>query len=274
MKAIVRTLVCAAALGLVVPVSAADGVLIVMKVTFGTNPPQTNQVQIDQKRMRMTGTSATGGSAGIMFDSNHQVMTIIDDAHKTYSELTKADLDAVAAQMTGAMAQAQAAMKNLPPEQRAQMEAMMKGRGMPGAAAAAPAKPEYRKVGTATVGKWTCDKYDGYTNGQKTHEVCTVDPKALGFAATDFQVMRDMQEFFKQFQQFARGAGPQPAFTFGTPEEQGFSGIPVRSVHTTNGEQVVSELTEAKRQAFTDATFTVPSDYQKNDLFGRGRRGR
>jgi hypothetical protein len=276
MTSIVRTLVCAAALVLALPAWAADGVLIVMKVTFGSNPPQTNQIQIEQKRMRMTGTGATGGSAGIMFDGNRQVMTMIDDAHKTYSELTKADLDAFAAQMAPAMAQMQDAMKNMPPEAKARMEAMMKKNGAPGAPpGAAHAKVEYKKTGTATVGKWTCDKYEGYTNGQKTHEVCTVDPKVLGFGMADFQVMRDMQEFFKQFQQFGRGIAPQQqSFTVGTLEEQGFSGIPVRSVTTTsNGTQVISELAEARRQAFTDATFTVPSDYQKNDLFGRGRRG-
>lgn len=282
MRSIVRAVLCAAvvvsfaALVPAVPAWAADGVLIVMKVTFGTNPPQTNQIQIDQKRMRMTGTGPTG-SAGVMFDGTHQVMTMIDDAHKTYSELSKADLDAFAAQMAPAMAQMQEAMKSMPPEAKARMEAMMKKNGAPGTPpGAAPAKLEYKKTGTATVGKWTCDKYEGYTNGQKTQEVCTVDPKVLGFSMADFQVMRDMQEFFKQFQQFGRGMAPQQSsFTVGTIEEQGFSGIPVRSVTTTsNGTQVISELAEAKRQAFTDATFTVPSDYKKNDLLGAGRRGR
>ena len=174
--------------------------------------------------------------------------------------------------MAPAMAQMQEALKNMPPEQRARMEAMMKGRGaaMPGAAPA-PAKPEYRKVGTATVGKWTCDKYEGYTNGQKTNEVCTVDPKVLGFSVTDFQIQRDVTEFFKGLQQLGGGMMPQQSLAFGTPEDQGFSGIPVRSVSHSGGREIVSELADAKRQAFTDATFQVPAGYQKNDLFGRGR---
>jgi hypothetical protein len=153
------------------------------------------------------------------------------------------------------------------------MEAMMKGR-MGGAGGAAAAKIEYRKTGTGTVGKWTCDKYEGYTNGQKTQELCTVDPKVLGFTPADFQVTRDMAEFFKQFQQMGGGAASQQPFAFGTPEEQGFSGVPVRSVITVNGSEVISELAEARRQAFPDSTFQVPAGYQKNDLMGRGRRGR
>ena len=274
MKAILRTTVAAAAVWLLaLPAIAADGVLIVQKVTIGAGAPQTHQIQIDQRRMRAEMTGQNGATAAVMFDGARQVMTIVDDGRKTYSELTKADIDRFSAQMSGAMKQMQDVLKNMPPEQRAQYEAMMKGRmGGAGAPGAAPAKVEYKKVGTATVGKWTCDRYEGYTNGQKTNEVCTVDPKALGFSIADFQVTRDMAEFSKQFQQFARGAAPQQTFALGTPEEQGFSGIPVRSVVTVGGNQIVSELTDAKRQTFPDATFQVPAGYKKNDLLGgRGR---
>ena len=276
MKAIVGTLACAAALGLASPAMAADGVLIAMKMTNGSNPPQNNQIQIEQKRMRMSITDVSGNTAGIMFDATKQVMTIIDDTRKTYSELTKADLDAISAQMSGAMAQMESMMKNMPPEQKAQMEAMMKKAGRGTGPSPTSAKVDYKKVGTGTVGKWTCDKYDGFTNGQKTNEVCTVDPKVIGFTAADFEVTREMAEFFKQFQQFTPGGGQQQLFVMGAPETQGFSGIPVRSVSiAANGNQVVNELTEVRRQAFPDATFTVPSDYKKNDLLGgRGRRGR
>jgi hypothetical protein len=278
MKAMLRTMVFAAAVWLpVAGASAADGVLIVLKVTRGGGTPQTNQIQIDQRRMRAEVTGADGGHASVMFDGAHQVMTIVNDAEKSYSELTKADLDAFAAQMSGAMAQVEQMMKGMSPEQRKQMEALTKGKmGGAGAPGGAPAKPEYKKVGTATVGKWTCDKYDGYTNGQKTNEVCTVDPKALGFTAADFQVTRDMAEFFKAFQQLMpAGARQEQSFVLGTPESQGFSGIPVRSMHMTGGTQIVSELADVQRQAFTAATFQVPAGYQKNDLFGgRGRRGR
>jgi hypothetical protein len=280
MNAIVRTTAGAAAACLLATHAvAADGVLIAMKVTSGSNPPMTNQIQIEQKRMRMAVSDANGTTAGIMFDGTRQVMTIIDDGKKTYSELTKADMDAFSAQISGAMAQMQEMMKNAPPEQRAQMEALMKGRmggaGRAGGAGAAP-KVEYRKAGTATVGKWTCDKYDGYTNGQKTHEVCTVDPKALGFSEADFQVTRDMAEFFKAFQQFRPAGGQQNPFVMGKPEDQGYSGVPIRSIQNVgSANQVTSELTDVHRQAFTDATFQVPAGYQKNELFGgRGRRGR
>jgi hypothetical protein len=63
----------------------------------------------------------------------------------------------------------------------------------------------------------------------------------------------------------------------GTPEEQGFSGVPVRTTTTAGGQPMTSEITEVKRQAFPDSTFQVPAGYQKQDspfsAMGRGRRG-
>jgi len=281
MKSIVRMTACAAAaLLLGVQVWAADGIVLVQKFTYADKPPQTHQIQMDQKHMRTESAGPDGSKAVVIFDSARQVMTMVNDANKSYSEMSKADMEAAAAQMKGAMAQAQEMMKNLPPERRAQMEAAMKGRmgGAGATPAAPPARPEYKKVGTATVGKWTCDKYEAYTNGQKTHEICTVDPKVLGLSPADFQVTRDMVAFFKQFQgqlpQFQQSSSQ--TFTMGTVEEQGFSGIPVRSVSTTStGTQMTFEISDVHRQAFTDATFQPPAGYTKIDLFGGlGRRGR
>jgi len=252
---------------------AADGVLLVQKVTVGGGAPQTQQVQIEAHRMRaeMGGMRGAGNQA-VIFDGTRQVMLIIDDAGKTYSEMSKGDVDALGGQMAGAMAQMQEAMKNMPPEQRAQIEAAMKGRGMPAgrAGGAAAPKVEYKKVGTDTVGKWTCDKYEGYANGQKTSELCTVDPKALGFTAADFAITKDFTAFFEKMP----GMGSRQLFHIGTPEEQGFSGVPVRTVTTAGTQTVTSEITDVKRQSFPDSLFQAPAGYAKQDSpFGRGRRG-
>ena len=66
-------------------------------------------------------------------------------------------------------------------------------------------KTEYRKTGTDKVGKWTCDKYEGYQDGKKTSEVCTVDPQALGFATTDFEVTKQLAAFFQQLSKAEAG---------------------------------------------------------------------
>src|SRR5581483_10007160 len=181
------------------PLLAADGILIVQKTTTAGGT-QTHEVQIEQNRMRAetAGMGARGGmDAGpqaIIFDGAKQTLWIVNEARKTYSEMTKADVDRLGGQMSAMMAQMQEQMKNMPPEQRARMEAMMRGRGAPGAGAAP--KTTYKKIGSDTVGKWKCDKYEGYQGDKKVSELCTVEPSVLGFTAADFQVTKELAQFF------------------------------------------------------------------------------
>jgi uncharacterized protein DUF4412 len=248
---------------------AADGLLIVQKTTRGTDAPQIHQTQIDSTRMRAESVGPTGGKHVVMFDGTKQVLTMMDPDKKTYQEITKADVDSLAAQMAPAMAQMQEMLKSMPPEQRAKYEALMKGRGgaLPGAAAP---KTVYKKVGTDKVGKWTCDKYEGYKGEQKTADICTVDPKVLGFTASDLDVAKQMATFFKSFMPQMADQG----FHVGTVGEQGFSGVPVRQTFTISGQQTVMEITDVSRQAFPDSVFQVPAGYQKTTFggLGRGRR--
>ncbi len=264
------TVACVAAM-IPVQVWAAQGVVIVQTTTTN-GAPTTNEVQLTQQRMRADVDSANGRQT-VIFDGPRQVLYMINTGRKTYVELTKADVDQFGAQMSGMMAQAAKMLESMPPAQRAQVEAMMKGRGMSVGSGPA-AKPEYRKGGTQKVGKWTCDVYEMTTGGQKTGEVCTVSPQALGFTPADFAVTRQMADFM-------RALSPQGAdniFQIGRTEEQGFSGVPVRRVSTILGREVISEVNDTRRQDVPDSAFTVPADFTKqafgDGAFGARGRGR
>lgn len=242
---------------LIAPVQAADGVLIVERATSGTST-RTGQIQIEPQRMRAEVTDGQGRVQVVIFDGAKQVMWMVDPANKTYREMTKGDVERMGGQLNAAMAQLQEQLKSMPPAQRAQIEAAMKGRGL------TPAKTEYRRAGTDKVGKWTCTKYEGYEDGQKTSELCTVDPKDLGFAPSDFAVTRQMAEFF-------RGVMPQNAqvLSLGTTEDQGFSGIPIRRIVGTGPSQTINETVEARRETFDDSLFVVPAGFTRQALPGQ-----
>ena len=248
------------------PLLAADGILIVQKTTSPTGT-ETHNVEIEANRVR----AQAGATQTVIFDGTKQTLLIVDDGRKTYTEMTKTDVDRIGGQMSTAMSAMQEQMKNLPPEQRAQVEAMMRGRGMPGGPASAAPKTTYKKVGTDTVGKWSCDKYEGYQDEKKVSEICTVDPKSLGFTAADFQVTQQLSQFFGRLM-------PQRAdrlFAIGTPEQQGYSGVPVRTITFSGDQRTTSELVDAKRQAFPDSTFEAPAGYTKEaGMFGGRGRGR
>jgi len=248
--------------------AAADGILFAQKMTSATGTVTTHQIEIEKTRMRAE-SEAAGRKMTMIFDGTAQVMRTVDDAAKSYTEMSKADMEKMSAQMSGAMAQMQETMKNMPPEARKRMEAAMQGRGAPGGAAATPT--EYKKVGTDKVGKWTCDKYEGTRGGEKVSELCTVPPATLGFTAADFEVTRQMAEFFSKLMP----QGGEQMFRIGSPTANGFSGLPVRTVIFRNGApSFTSEITDASRQNFPDSIFAVPTGYTKRDMMGGRGRGR
>ena len=142
----------------------------------------------------------------------------------------------------------------------------MQGRGaVPGGTA----PTEYKKIGTDKVGKWTCDKYEGTRNGEKVSELCTVAPTSIGFTPGDFEVTKQMAEFFSKLVP----QGADQMFRVGSATPNGFSGLPVRTIIFRNGApSITSEITDVSRQNFPDSIFTVPAGYTKRDMMaGRGR---
>ena len=134
----------------------------------------------------------------------------------------------------------------------------------------APAKTEFRKAGSDKTAKWTCDKYDGYQNGQKTSEICTVDPSVFGLSMADFAVTQQFVEFFEKLMPQAAGQ----IFGLGQAQTQGFSGFPVKSSSTVGGGTTTTEVTDVSRQTFPESVFAAPAGFQKETFPMLGGRGR
>jgi hypothetical protein len=241
---------------------AADGVLLVQSISDGAKTTATSsQVQMEPNRIRAEVHDGDGRRQVVIFDAVNEVLYIVDAARKSYIELTKADAAKMGSMMSGAMAMMQQQMANLPPAQRAMLEQQMAG--MMGGGATAVARPTYKRNGVGKAGERACDRYDGYTAGQKTSEICTVAPEALGFALADFAVLNKLSDFVRTIM-------PQMADQIvgvGSPE-QGFSGLPVRSAATDprSGRTITIQLTDARRATFEDAIFRVPAGFTKQAM--------
>jgi len=250
----------------------AQGVTFVQKETRGSQST-TSKIQIDKDHMRSESRS-TGEETAAVFDGPKQTMRMINITKKSYMEMTKADMERMGNQVNSLMAQMQQQLANMPPQQRAQMEQLMQGRGMPGMPAGMPgmpgaaAKVEYKQTGTDKVGQWTCAKYEGSVGGQKTSEVCTVDPKDLGVAPGDFAVAQQMAEFMKAMVP----AAAESAFLNGTVQAQGYAGVPVRRTSFRNGAvESVSEITEIQKGAIPPSAFETPAGFKKEAMPSMGR---
>jgi hypothetical protein len=267
MRRFLYSLTVLGTLWLLVTPAQGQGILFVQKETRGGQTTNT-QIQMDKDHIRVE-SRASGDESAFVFDTQKQTARMINITKKTYTEMTKSDLDQMQNQTNSAMAQMQEQMRGLPPDQRALMEQMMRGRGLPGAAPAAP-KVEYRQTGSDKVGQWTCTKYEGTVGGQKTTEVCTVDPKEFGMAAADFEAARQLSQFMKSM----LPNSTESVFVNGTAQDQGFSGVPVRRTSFRNGAvESVTEITETRRQAFPATTFDAPAGFRKEAMPGGARRG-
>ena len=246
------------------PLLAAEGFLMIEEAVIGT-AKRSSQVQLERDRMRAEMKGPKGETQIIVFDGPQQVLRIISPSRKSYAEMTKSDVDRMGEQMSAAMAALKEKLNNLTPEQRAKMEAMMARLGSAGAATAA-SKPEYRRAGSDKVGKWTCDKYEGFRNGDKVSEVCTVEPKALGMTIADFEVSKQVAAFFEKM----LPPGMEQMVGIGSLEAQGFSGIPLRRVVYKDGKvQAHSEVVDVRRENFADSTYDVPTGFQRQKMGAR-----
>jgi hypothetical protein len=264
-----RTLAVVIVLVLAATPASAQGVVMVMRQVSGAQTT-TSQTQMDRNHVRAE-VQANGESNAVVFDGSADVIRMINLSRKSYTEMSRADVQQMQQQLSGMMAKMEAQLKNLPPEQRKMFEDMMKGRGgMPGGAATPPAAPRmtYKATGNDKVGQWACTRYDGYNGAEKVTELCTVQPSAIGLNESDFAAMKQMAEFMKALV-------PDAAAQFSvntTVAEQGFAGFPIRHVSFRNGKPADStELLEVRREAIPASAWEVPAGFSRQQMGGRGR---
>lgn len=108
-----------------------------------------------------------------------------------------------------------------------------------------------------------CTKYEAYTAGRKTMELCTADPKVFGLAASDFDVAKQLGEFVRSM---VPDMGDQ-ALMFGATSEQGFSGVPVRRITFVDGKAAsTSEIKEFRRAAIPASAWEVPAGFKRQEM--------
>jgi hypothetical protein len=209
-------------------------------------------------------TRAEGENSTIIFRSDKEVFWVINTADNSYTEMTKHDIRKIKGRMDEAMRMMQEQMKNMPPEQRAMVEKMMKGQAM----TAKPEKKVFKKVASdVMVVKWKCDKYEGYHGGRLIKEVWTTSWKNLGIEQKDFRVMQSMGEFMNELSPDAASN-----FNFGSEDwetNHGYPGVPVRTISYSMGKKVSqTEIQEIKKQKIDSSFFELPKGLTKQSFTG------
>ena len=261
------TLVAAAALA---ASSLFAGVRIQSEGTnLATKKVSTDVILLDANRLRVD--SDDGKSVMFLTDGGRNRMVMLDKAKNQYQEIDEETMKQMGQQMSAAMAQMQAAMKNMPPDQRAMMEKMMKGK-MP-QAAAAPAKTVYTAKGSGTVNGFSCTKYEGMRGSEKVADVCAGVPAQLKLTASDMQIFEKMKEFSSSLLSALANSPVKMAVPSGS-FEAGYEGFPIQKTDFENGQPTHrGELKSVTRANFSDADFSL-GDAKKVEMPMPGGPGR
>jgi hypothetical protein len=226
---------------------AHAGVTIIMQ--RGNEP--TSTLILDNDKMRMENPKSNSERT-VIIDAANKKMTMVNDADKSYMEVTQADLERFAAFMTQMRAQNAERMKSMPPEQRKKMEAMM------GAAKTPDIKFE-KMGGKKTINGFSCEMYRKLEDGKPTEEDCIAPWSASLIQKSDFAGLRKFAE------DVAKTAGMMGGNnTFAQFDKS--PGFPV-SRHPLDATDHEDEtLKSIKRGSISASTFAVPPGYTKKEL--------
>jgi hypothetical protein len=220
---------------------------------LAANKTATEVILMDNTRLRVDADANT--SVLFLTDGGRNRMVILDKTKNTYQEIDEQMMKQMGQQMAGAMAQMDAAMKNMPPEQRAMMEKMMKGK-MP--QATPTVRTVYSAKGSGTVNGFSCTKYEGMRGAEKVAEVCAASASQIKVTPGDYQVFEKMKQFTSGLQDAMKNSPFATGIQSASVADSGVEGFPVQTVSFRNGQAAIrTELKSVTNASFSDADFSV-----------------
>jgi hypothetical protein len=227
-----------------------------VKTKVADGPAQVIFVQDGKIRMNMP-----KNANGMILKNS--ILYVLDDKKKTYMEMDKATMKRTADQAGAAMKQMQEQLKNMPPEQRAQMEKMM-GANMPGMMSGKTDVYEAKDTGRNDTSEgrkcriWVLNK-----NGELHEELCVVPFGSLPGNEDFEKTFKELAESFEGMASGLPGAGDA------VKARNSIKGYPVRTRHfepTGEARAVETVVTKWVEESVPGATFEIPAGYKKKEM--------
>lgn len=270
---------------LLVAAPAAAGVVVDMETrelgraapgAEASQAPERGQLVIEGRRLKMNAPRGPGreSASTVLFDGEAAVMTVLDDARRTYFRVDRERVRSIGSQVGQAMQQVQQQLASLPPEQRAMVEKMMKSRMPAGLGPAAEAAPraEARPTGeTAVRAGQPCRRVEVFRGGEKIREHWVTDGDRLGLTRDQLGVFEDMSRFARDIAE-AVGAGSAMANPMDALEDLG--GFPVVTVDYRDGAPVrETTVRSVTPRDVPPEELAVPPGYTEQAMPGLPSRG-
>lgn len=237
-------------------------------------------VKIEGNRMRMDTQSMEGELAStVIFLGETDEMYMIDHDEKEYIVMDREQVEALGQQLSQAMQQMQEALAQVPPEQRAMMERMMKDR-MGSGDYEPPSPPVVTDLGESGSVNGIACRWKQVTRDDVLEEkACVAEQGEIAGGAEMVAIAHEMRDFTEGLRRMAESASSMPMLGGGTMGELGASmaadldGFPLISEHYDGEGKLMKRSTfeSADEVAVPDAEFTPPSGYERQTLQGMTR---
>ena len=254
---------------------ALAGVVYEIEVTdHEQSPPKSESIQaaVEGRNLKLGIASGGRGKQGHMiYRGDRREMVVVDHENRSYDVIDEAAMKQIAGQLGNAMGAMEEALKNLPKERRAQIEAMMKQR-MPQQPAARP-RSELKKTGEKAVQNgYPCVKYEVLREGRKIRELWVTDWSNIEGGDDVVDAFEDMADFFSELMDsipdFGQGGSSGDAAFWHMKEIGGFP-VVTREFDDDGSLEGESTLRSARRQTLDPAAFEPPSGYKRRSMLGR-----
>jgi hypothetical protein len=199
----------------------------------------------------------------MIYRGDMKEIIMINHDDKSYLVLDQATMNALAKQFEQAMSQMEEAMKNMPPDQRAKMEEMMKQK-MPGAYGGGTyVAPVLKKTGTGSVNGISCTKYDVFKGDVKVRQHCVANWNSIQGGEEMMTVMLQMADFMdqmaKSFSKAGNFVGDQVQFERSVFNQlRQLNGFPVQTIEYDDGKVEAESTFKSSEKGNIDAADLEP----------------
>lgn len=248
---------------------AAQATTVRFEVTSPGEPAQVNEMYFRDDVLRMQpGAGDDEENITIIYRGDKELMWLINEDERSYIQMDKETMARLGKQVSGALAQLEAQLAQLPPEQRAAMEKMLKGR-LP-QTPTAKETTELRDTGeTRRVNGYPCVKYEFYRGGRLESEIWATDASNLEAAHNLTTVLAGMADFYSELIESIPAAA-QSDFDFAGVGELNRFPIRIRKFADRRVESEIN-MKQIGVKDVSDSLFEVDPSYKRRQIGPPGR---
>lgn len=207
----------------------------------------------------------TGEAKDTVMIFRDETIYTLDPGQKTYVALDRGTMTKLANQLNPALKMLQEQMKNMTPEQKAQIERMT-GTKLPGSTA----EPRHEIRKTARTGKvagYTCTYSEVLEDGVLQHEACVVPPADLKGSKELYDVGMKVAALVKDMMASVDAPWLRQMMDRQLENFSDLGGLPVLTRTFDAGKPLhESSMKSIRAESIPAGQFEIPADYKKRDM--------